>query len=150
MILASVISVNTCRWFLMIVRDFIVGDTVPDVSSDIAIFKGALQCLRRVHECDYIHGDVRSSNIIFTAGGTSHLIDFDLAKKVGSFYPISYAKLNICERHRTAYSSWPMKKEHDVHSIKYIMSFYFPGKKSDIDSCDTIDQLLKMIDEKSD
>ncbi len=133
--------------FLMIVRDFIVGDIMPCENSDITIFKGALECLKKVHECDYIHGDVRSSNIIFTADGTSHLIDFDLAKKTGSFYPVQFL---IQEEYPNLHHPKRMKTEHDVHHMKRIMSYYFHKKWWDIHSCDTIDQLLKMIDEKSD
>ncbi len=133
----------------MIVRDFIVGRTKPPKDSDIAIFKGALQCLKKVHEQRYIHGYVRRSNIIFTADGTSHLINFDWVNTSGSKYPPSYGKRPSLERHPKALCGKPMKKEHDVHSMKYIMSVHFPEKKSVIDSCDdTIDDLLTMIDEQ--
>ncbi len=137
------------RRLFMIVSNFIVGSTKPSKNSDIAIFKGALQCLKKVHERGYVHGDVRRSNIIFTADGTSHLINFDLVNMSGSDYPQSYKNCLSRGRHSDALPSEPMEKEHDVHSMKYIMSIRFPKKKSDIDSCDnTIDQLLTMIEKQ--
>ena len=40
--------------------------------------------LHKVHEEEYVHGDIRIENIVFAAEeNTSYLIDFDLAKKEG-------------------------------------------------------------------
>ena len=43
--------------------------------------------LHKVHEEEYVHGDIRIENIVFAAEeNTSYLIDFDLAKKEGKKY----------------------------------------------------------------
>ena len=66
-------------------------------------------CLGRMHEKEIVHSDVRLANMVFLQDGSGKLIDFDLADKVGTGYPVNY-NYEFDERHPTAKSSQPRKK----------------------------------------
>ena len=75
--------------------------------------------LAKLHEMDYVHGDVRSQNIVFTTN-SSVLIDYDLSAKVDSLYPRGYNH-SFEERHVKTFGCQRMSKSHDVHSVLYLM-----------------------------
>ena len=56
-------------------------------------------------------------------GDTSYLIDYDLSRKVGSQYPQGYRGEadGFVERHYDAIEGNEMKKEHDRHSMVYLI-----------------------------
>ena len=52
-------------------------------------FRGVVQMLAKLHEMDYVHGDVRSQNIVFTTN-TSVLIDYDLYRDNSTALIVEY------------------------------------------------------------
>ncbi len=139
--------ISNDKRFVMIERNFIVGKTRPLKASKIGIFTGALVCLRDLHTHGFVHGDVREDNIIFTDDGVSHLIDFELARKEGTRYPVCYVN-TFEERHDHAQADAIMKKDHDVYAIKTFMSRCFRSKIDKIKECASIEQLIEIIKEE--
>lgn len=56
---------------------------------DLNSFKNILRMLLKVHDCGFVHGDIRMANLLFN-DENSVLIDFDLARKEGEFYDPHY------------------------------------------------------------
>lgn len=81
--------------------------------------------LHLVHTKGYVHGDIRPPNFVFF-GDTSYLIDYDLARKVGSRYPNGYHdKLHgkdFYMRHKNAKEFAVVDKMHDRYSLHVIMT----------------------------
>ena len=127
--------------FTMLKRSYIPGSHNPREVTD---FKGVLECLKRVHDYGYVHGDVRIYNIIFKRDGTSHLIDFDLARKEGETYHYLYNG-DCKDRHPDARPEQPMKKEHDTFSIKEIIKVFFPNVKENVDRHQSVDDLVSWV-----
>ena len=82
-------------------------------------FSGVVRDLSKLHAAGFVHGDVRLMNIVFQKN-TSYLIDYDLASKEGSSYPCGYNH-HFKERHLQALGRWPMCKQHDRHSLLFLM-----------------------------
>lgn len=81
--------------------------------------------LAKLHDNGYVHGDMRKSNLLFSADGTNAwIIDFDLAGKEGTYYPASYNHSHIDERHKDAKALRPRKKEHDRFALTCIFRSY--------------------------
>ena len=58
-----------------------------------------LKQLTEVHSKGFVHGDMRTVNVIFsTVDRDAYIIDFDLAGPVNSLYPNNYA-IDFRERH---------------------------------------------------
>ena len=112
-------------------------------------FTGVLNCLQRLHQKGYIHGDVREQNIIF-AKEDSFLIDFDLARKESreSVYPSGYISTHP-ERHPNAKPQCIMKKEHDVFAIQKVMRKFYQEKMNNIDTFRDIDSLCQWLMEQA-
>ncbi len=51
----------------------------------LSIMRGALAGLAHAHSQNIVHGDISPANILVDAGGTSKLIDFGLAGRMGRF-----------------------------------------------------------------
>ncbi len=131
------LSLDNC--FCLLSRPFIEGSHHPSNLSD---FIGAVTCLKQVHELGYIHADIRLNNIVFTLEGRSHLIDFDLAVPVGQHkYPKGYAFLR--ERHRDTKEGNIVKKEHDIYSMRKVITDCFECDA--IESCKTLDEMLRIV-----
>ena len=74
--------------------------------------------LEKLHDCGYVHGDIRRSNILLdNVKNTAYLIDFDLCGKEGTAYPSNYNHQHIEERHRDARKDLPRRKEHDTFAL---------------------------------
>jgi len=85
-------------------------------------FASVLDALHQLHSKDYVHGDIRSNNLVFHADGRqAWIIDFDLAGNVGEKYPTTYNSRGIPEHHRTAMAGYPRKKEHDLYASSVII-----------------------------
>lgn len=83
--------------------------------------------MNKLHECDYVHGDIRVCNIIFSESST--LIDFDLTDKVDECYPTGY-NFYKSERHVNAKPGKQMKKIHARFALSLIMDrFEVPQSK---------------------
>jgi len=82
-----------------------------------------MRALKKLHNSDYVHSDIRKQNLIFgVEDDEAWIIDFDLAGKVGSRYPESYNYLNIPERHNPARDR---AVAHDVQAIKKVFEANF-------------------------
>ena len=69
-------------------------------------FLPILDALKKLHDNNYVHSDVRKWNLVFHSNGDdAWLIDFDLAGKVGTKYPINFNHQHIDERHSSARST---------------------------------------------
>ena len=111
----ALISVTSDERIVCLQYSYIPGDHKP---TSVKQFIGALQSLQKLHHKGIVHGDVRAANIVFTENN-SYLIDFDLARKVGSLYPLGY--VSFPSRHRGAVAGGPMKLEHDRHSMAFLI-----------------------------
>ena len=73
--------------------------------------------LEQLHDCGYVHGDIRRSNILLdNVKDTAYLIDFDLCGKKGTAYPFNYNR-HIQERHCDARKDLPRRKEHYTFAL---------------------------------
>lgn len=77
----------------------------------------------KLHNENKVHGDIRLSNLIFTADHTCVLIDFDfMSVDQNSNYPANFnLEIQDGKRHSNAYETAVMRKEHDVFSVFYIV-----------------------------
>ena len=82
-------------------------------------FRPILYALDQLHENNYVHSDVQVANILFPCDGDAKLIDFDLAGKVNTAYPVGYN--NLSERHPDAKPNVPRLTIHDRYSIAHII-----------------------------
>lgn len=130
--------------FVQISYPYIDGSHQP---SSLQQFSGVISMLHKIHSCNFVHGDIRSENIIHSFDGKSYLIDFDLAKPEGELYPENYNYLGILERHEYAQERHPMLKEHDRFSLHKVMqrsNLVLPASQSvvakvkSLESLDTI------------
>lgn len=106
--------------------NYIEGNQDPESFSQ---YKGVISMLHKVHETGYVHGDIRSENMVFY-GDTSFLIDYDLARKEGECYPEEYVYDGFLMRHCDAKPFRSMKQDHDRYSLCYIMEQYTPQSAS--------------------
>ena len=83
-------------------------------------FSGAVHDLSKLHTAGFVHGDIRLQNIVFQKD-TSHLIDYDLASKEGSRYPVGYNH-SLDGRHVNAMANYEMFRTHDRHSMLFFMN----------------------------
>ena len=89
-------------------------------------FETIFRDLCSLHAHDFVHGDIRSQNLVFSSNGEgAWMIDFDLAGKEGSRYPRGYNHHGIDERHQTAMACYPRKKVHDLHGLQVIIKGHF-------------------------
>ena len=64
-------------------------------------YMAIMKTLDKLHSHNYVHSDVRESNLLFPQDGTdAMLIDFDLMDTTGTPYPNGFNR--ICERHPEA------------------------------------------------
>ena len=89
--------------------------------------------LGTLHELGYVHGDIRSENLVFSQeNGKAWIIDFDLAGKEGTYYPVNYNHLRINKRHSTAKAGFPRKKEHDRNALSVIFGRHYGESHNDV------------------
>ena len=82
-------NLTTDGAYFQVKYKYIEGLDIPPLS--LKKYAGVAKDLYEVHQLEYIHGDVRRENIIFReTNDKSYLIDFDLARKEGSYYPSGY------------------------------------------------------------
>ena len=86
---AQIHGVESWRGRPFLVMEFLPGGTLADRLRDgpvpapeaVAITTTLAEALTAVHEAGYVHGDVKPSNIGFTADGSPKLLDFGLARR---------------------------------------------------------------------
>eukprot|EP01012_Entosiphon_sulcatum_P068112 TRINITY_DN9812_c1_g1_i1.p1 TRINITY_DN9812_c1_g1~~TRINITY_DN9812_c1_g1_i1.p1 ORF type:complete len:387 (+),score=53.94 TRINITY_DN9812_c1_g1_i1:273-1433(+) len=91
----------------------------------VANFIDLAEKLQKLHEQGYVHADLRLANILFH-DQTTTLIDFDLTRKLGEFYPEEY-NLTISDgcRHPEALPVvGQVKLEHDLFSFFWLLGRY--------------------------
>ena len=146
----AVRKLSSDQRFTCLERDYIEGAALEVSASaaaavlQISHFSGALSALQSVHGAGYIHGDVRFANIIYD-GKDTHLIDYELARErtASPRYPLTYSS-RFPERHRAARPNNPMEVSHDVYSMRYIMVTNFPRRRSDLERCETVSELMDL------
>ena len=119
------------------------GNHTPD---NLKQFGGIFSMLGKVHDADYVHGDIRLQNLIFDDNKKdSYLLDYDLAKKNGKGrYPLGYC-CDISVRHPNAKGGRRMDKRHDRHALKQILLDEVGTEAKCIaDQLDTDDSLSKI------
>ena len=79
-----------------------------------------IKTLNELHISDYVHCDVRESNLLFPRDGTNAmLIDFDLMDTVDTLYPDGFNRVH--ERHPDAQPGNKRKIIHNRHALVHIM-----------------------------
>lgn len=111
-----------CGDYCLLKYSYFVG------SSEVQYFKqysGICKMLFEIHSLGYCHGDIRPSNMVFN-GDTGYLVDYDLAGKENELYPLGYVSKQSGNefrmRHRLAIQKNRMKKDHDIHALKFLMN----------------------------
>lgn len=79
--------------------------------------------LQAIHDSGLVHGDIRKSNMIFTAT-TTVLLDFDLCQKHGALYPYNFNSNVDGVRHPDAKAGMEMNAIHDLWALGSIMEAY--------------------------
>jgi len=108
-----------------------------------------LGMVRKMHEIDYVHGDLLPRNVLFGAHSNGYLIDFDLSRKIGASYVSGYNNEDFTEyRHRDARAGHKMRKEHDIHSLREMSKMFFDCRQADINDY-SINQLIRFFESDS-
>lgn len=111
--------------YLCMSYDFIDGDHEP---KDLRQFKNIFMALDSLHKSNFVHGDVRLENMVFTDDiKTGYLIDYDFSGKEGELYPKNYNG-SLEGRHNFAQAEKPMSKKHDRFSLAFCVHQYFKDK----------------------
>ena len=77
--------------------DYIEGEHRP---KNVHQFAEIVNALAKLHTEDYVHGDIRKKNLLFSRNGiNAWMIDFDIAGKESTLYPSTYNHRGIDERH---------------------------------------------------
>lgn len=110
-------------WF-MVVMDRLAPEgyaTLWEVALTKRTFDTIRNCLVRLHQMGYVHGDVRDMNIMVSKrDGTSVLIDFDWAGKIGDVrYPMNVNRAGIW-RPSGAVDGKLIMAEHDMEMLDHI------------------------------
>ena len=89
---AGILGIESWRGRPFLLLEYLAGGTLADrlrsgpVPEREAVHTAAVlaDALAALHDAGYLHGDVKPSNIGFTAGGAAKLLDFGLARASGS------------------------------------------------------------------
>ena len=109
-----------------------------------------LKTLKSLHSYDYVHSDVRKSNILCDdERDEAYLIDFDLCDKEDVYYPKVYNHASISERHKGAFAYKPRKKFHDVFSILKILQEVQCYPVDDIDERVPLEEIIEKLENEA-
>lgn len=117
----KLVNLNENKRFQCLQYRFLNGSSTPKSPQQ---FLTLMSALKKLHSAGYVHGDIRSSNLIFDSidDKKARIIDFDLAGTEGSLYPSTY-NLKVPERRikvRGFGCDLQREKADDVHAIKVI------------------------------
>lgn len=123
-------------WF-MVVMDAIGDDYVKlcDTNPTRSALERVRECLVRLHRENYVHGDVRSSNIVVCQSDMNKVIvlDFDWAGKIGEVkYPMNVNRAWDLWRPEGAVDGGLITAEHDMEMlgcIEYKAARFWPRKE---------------------
>ena len=105
--------------------DYLHGSHIKFNKQQVAMI---IRNLHTLHENNFVHGDIRKENILFSYDGTkAWLLDFDLAGEEYSLYPQGYNS-NISERHPSAMAGHNRLKIHDRYALSVIIRQKFPDQ----------------------
>ena len=90
---------------------------------NIAHVIAVIKKLDKLHCKGFVHGDIRSLNLLFCTDNKAYIIDLDFAAKEGTRYKSSYNS-RVEGRHSSAGPDLPMKKAHDRYSLHYVITKY--------------------------
>ncbi|KNC53619.1 hypothetical protein, variant [Thecamonas trahens ATCC 50062] len=109
----------------VVVTKAVTDVEVDDTGVTTAHFDDVAARLKKLHAAGIVHGDVRRSNVVFGNNGKGYLIDFDLARPVGTVYP---ARLRVVRDGSRApgcvNSTASMAVAHDVFALGGVMELY--------------------------
>ena len=114
---------------------FIPGSHSPSISAQL---RAVLRSVIRLHEAEYVHGDIRASNIVFCPSSglgcsskRSQLIDFDYCGEEGKarYPPFFNPVISDGKRHDEASSGALLRKEHDYFALASVFSQFQPRRK---------------------
>ena len=122
--------------------DFISGTSnKPSVKGWLKV----LDQIQRIHSFGFVHGDLLPRNIIFGDDDDGYVIDFDLSREEGQLYVKGFNHDDFKTfRHPNARERTPMKKEHDLHSLRQLSKMFFDLTTHDIDDM-SIEKLLNFF-----
>eukprot|EP01012_Entosiphon_sulcatum_P049644 TRINITY_DN68298_c0_g1_i1.p1 TRINITY_DN68298_c0_g1~~TRINITY_DN68298_c0_g1_i1.p1 ORF type:complete len:474 (-),score=71.97 TRINITY_DN68298_c0_g1_i1:44-1465(-) len=107
----------------MLTYSFLPGDTGNP--KKIKHFVQLAEILIKLHAANYVHCDIRGSNLIFSEENAA-IIDFDLAAQQGALYQVELAATSDSVRHWTATKSKPCVFIHDVSALLGFMNLFAP------------------------
>lgn len=93
--------------------------------------EAAKNCIKRIHEFNVVHADVRIGNIVFSGIDKAFLIDFDFAGPPDTEYHENY-NVKVEERHSGAKPGSKKAYSHDLYSLQYIAQSYFNNHTFDV------------------
>lgn len=105
-----------CGGVEVIAVPFVEGSHVPESMAHLIY---AAKFLKKMHDANYVHGDIRLLNMMFTdKPEDSKLIDFDFGGRVASdlVYPPGYVQL-LEDGKRVGVPHEPIFKRHDVDAL---------------------------------
>lgn len=116
--------------FVMLAHKKIEGDHVPTRAGAIDICNQ----LKKMHDNDWVHGDIKTGNCLFTES-SGCLIDFDYTNHPGTPYT-SVVIRDLPERHPDIRSGAAhlLDKQHDIYSLAHVLGMRHPELHTDIDS----------------
>lgn len=109
---------SPCSRYQILQYPFIEGHNELRTPAQAA---AAVRELNKFHEKGFVHGDIRSINMIVSDNNAVTFIDVDLVEEEGKFYPSGYNHQGIPERHNEAKAHYPMKKVHDRFALQTII-----------------------------
>ena len=120
-----------------------VGNLIlPDASVDAESFVQVARILKRAHNENVCHGDIRLANILLSESRCV-LIDWDLSGEHGvANYPRGFEKIQDGERHPDVKNAiendkiekLKLLKEHDWFSLQKVMELFDPVNDLDVDT----------------
>ncbi len=95
--IAQIYGIESWRGRPFLVAEFLAGGTLADwlargplpAKQAVAVTAALADALAALHETGYLHGDVKPSNIGFTAAGSPKLLDFGLARLSDDAAPLA-------------------------------------------------------------
>lgn len=106
-----------------------------------------LKQVEAIHSINNVHGDLLPRNFIFDEE-RGWVLDFDLTRKVDQRYVSGYNHEDFrFFRHENAKAGLPMKKDHDVWSLKQLSKSYF-GLDRELDDFRTVSHLVKFFEDE--
>ena len=92
---------------------FMPGSHLPGTIAQVV---AVVEHLKRMHHLDFVHGDIRLLNMVFS-NEKSELIDFDFSGKTGStLYPLGY-RGDLWDGTRPGLPGMHVTKSDDVESL---------------------------------